>query len=159
MNALYPPFVFSLAFGILAWGAVANRYIWPALKKRDLRAGAEPILYLHLFRYIGLAFLIPGVVGPDLQPQWAKPTAYGDVGAALLAGGCLLIGRRTGFRPLLWIFNVWGTLDLLMAVATGPVYDVVPSLRSTFFIPAVGVPLLLWTHAIIFMLLFRRRLL
>jgi hypothetical protein len=43
------------------------------------------VLILHSFRFIGLAFLVPGVVSPDLPSAFARSAAYGDVIAATLA--------------------------------------------------------------------------
>jgi hypothetical protein len=40
---------------------------------------------LHSFRFIGLAFLVPGVVAPDLPSAFARSAAYGDIVAATLA--------------------------------------------------------------------------
>ncbi len=156
MNAQALPFITAVAFGLLVWGLVIRRYLWPWVKLQDLREAAEPLLYLHAFRFIGLGFIAPGVVGDKLDPAWAMGAAWGDVAAAVLAL-LALAGRSTGaFQILLWIFNLWGIFDLLRAAALGPVYDVPPSLHATFFIPVLGVPLLLWTHAVIFWLLLRR---
>ena len=149
------PFALAAAMGLIAWGAVIRRYAWPRLRTMDLRSAAEPILYLHLFRFVGLAFLTPGAVGAGLDPRWAVPAAYGDVGASLLAAFALLASRGPLFRPALWLFGLWGTFDLLRAAVLGPAYDVAGRLQSTVFIPTVGVPLLLWTHVVIFALLLR----
>ena len=48
-------------------------------------------------------------------------------------------------------------IDLLRAAALGPVYDVVGNLHAAYFIPILGVPLLLWTHLLLLGLLLRRR--
>jgi hypothetical protein len=87
----------------------------------------------------------------------AHPAAYGDLIAALLAFLGILALRR-GWRtaiPLVWIFNVEGTLDLLNAVAQGLRYTEDGTLGATFFIPAVVVPALLVTHVIVFIILLR----
>jgi hypothetical protein len=157
MNPQFLPFLASALFGLIAWAAVTRRYIWPVLKLRSLREGAEPILYLHLFRYVGLAFIAPGAVSASLSPAWAYPAAYGDLGTAVLAGLTLLLGRGISLRVALWVFNLWGTVDLLRAAATGPLYDVPGYLQSTYFIPVFYVPLLLWTHMVVFALLLRKQ--
>jgi hypothetical protein len=150
------PFIASVVMGMVAWGSVLLRYVWPRMRDSDLRRAAEPILYLHLFRYIGLAFLIPGVVDSSLATNWSYPAAYGDLMAALLAGLALLLRTGKYFRIALWVFSLWGTVDLLEAAAMGPIYAIVGHLHATYFIPVIGVPLLLWTHAILFVLLIRR---
>mgnify|MGYP000944423400 CR=1 FL=1 len=155
MNPQSAPFLSAVILGLIAWTAVSRRYIWPHIRQLPLPSAAEPILYLHLFRFIGLAFIAPGVVDASLDPRWAGPAAYGDVFAGLLAGLALLLRSGPLFKPALWAFNLWGIFDLLRAAALGPVYAVPPKLHATFFIPTLGVPLLLCTHGMVFALLIR----
>src|SRR5882724_6080730 len=75
----------SIAFSFIAWGLVAARYIWPQLRLRQRADALRPLLILHSFRFMGLAFLVPGVVSPDLPPAFAHSAAYGDLAAAILA--------------------------------------------------------------------------
>jgi hypothetical protein len=75
----------SVVFGLLAWGIVAARYIWPHLRDRRRIEALRPLLILHSFRFVGLAFLVPGVVAPELPAAFARPAAYGDLIAAALA--------------------------------------------------------------------------
>jgi hypothetical protein len=60
-------FGISVAFGFIAWGIVAARYFWPALRGQSRVHALRPLLILHGFRFIGLAFLVPGVVSPELS--------------------------------------------------------------------------------------------
>jgi hypothetical protein len=78
-------FFASIAFSLIAWGMVAARYIWPELRIRQWAEALRPLLVLHSFRFIGLAFLVPGVVSPDLPSAFAHSAAYGDIIAAILA--------------------------------------------------------------------------
>ena len=73
----------SIVFAFIAWGLVTAFYIWPDLRRRSLPEALRPILVLHSFRFLGLAFLIPGVVSPDLPAAFAAPAAYGDLIAAV----------------------------------------------------------------------------
>lgn len=59
-------------------------------------------------------------------------------------------------RPLVWLFNVWGTLDLLAAIVLVTIYDASPFMGPAYWIPAYWVPALLVTHYITFLLLWRR---
>ncbi len=116
-----------------------------------------PILLFHCSRFIGLAFLIPGVTSQPLDPRFANPAAYGDLLAALLALLCIL-ALRQGWRAaitLVWVFNVEGMLDLLNAITQGLRYTEGGALGATFFIPAVVVPALLVTHVMVFIILLR----
>ena len=151
------PFAASVALGLFAWGAVSLNYIWPRMRDLPLQAAVRPILHLHLFRYIGLAFMVPGVVGPDLQAGFAAPTAYGDLVAMALAWVALMAGSSRYSRIAIWTFNVWGIFDLLMAFynATIRVGIDPASLGAAWFIPTVAVPLLLWTHVLVFASLLR----
>jgi hypothetical protein len=64
-------FGISVAFGLAVWGIVAWQYIWPALSERTGPENLKPILLLHGFRFLGLAFVVPGVVSPELPAAFA----------------------------------------------------------------------------------------
>jgi len=109
---------------------------------------------MHSFRFIGLAFLIPGVVAPELPGAFARPAAYGDLIAAVLALLALMTLRGRLGILFVWIFNVWGTADLLYAFYAGNSVGLEPGqLGATLFILTVIVPLLLITHGVVFRLL------
>jgi len=149
----------SVALSFVSWGVVAGRYVWPALRSRPRAAALRPILLLHSFRFVGLAFLVPGVVSPDLPAAFARPAAYGDLATATLALlGFAALPSRLGV-VLVWAFNVVGTLDLLNAFFQGDRTGVgtAPGLQgAAYFIPTVLVPLLIVTHAVVFRLLLQR---
>lgn len=150
----------SIVFGFLAWGAVVARYIWPDLSALSVTEAARLLLILHSFRYLGLAFLVPGVASPELPAAFARPAAYGDIIASILAL-ITLASLSTGWGlALLWLFNIWGTGDLLYAFVN--VFRLVRQgqlspghFGAAYFIPTFFVPLLLITHGLIFWLLIR----
>ena len=151
-------FFLSIAFSFIAWGIVTSRYIWPALRVRPRVDALRPLLILHSFRFIGLAFLMPGVVSPDLPSAFARSAAYGDIAAATLALLALLSLRRRGGIAIAWIFNLWGSVDLLNAFYQANGTSLLPGqLGATYFIPTVVVPLLLITHGLAFRILLQRR--
>ena len=76
-------FGMSVAFGFIAWAVVAALYIWPQLRNRSRVDALQPLLVLHTFRFIGLSFLVRGVVSPDLPIAFARDAAYGDIVAAI----------------------------------------------------------------------------
>ena len=151
----------TVAFGFLAWGVFAAQYIWPAISKRERAQAVRPILVLHGFRYIGLAVLIPGVVSPGLPATvFARGLAYGDLATATLALIALATLRTRWSGVLIWIFNIFGTADLLNAFYQGnriSLADTPGSLGADYFIPVFGVPLLLVTHVLVFKLLMRKQ--
>ena len=146
----------SIALSFTAWGAVTASYFWPELRSRPRAEALRPLLLLHAFRFVGLAFLVPGVVSPALPAAWARPAAYGDVVAALLA---LLALAGLKSRPglaLVWVFNLWGAADLLYGFYLGNAVGLdAGHLGAGYFIVTVLVPLLLITHALVFWLLLR----
>ena len=149
-------FGISVAFGFVAWAVVTVFYIWPELRDRSRIDALRPLLTLHGFRFIGLSFLVPGVVSADLPIAFARDAAYGDVVAAILALLALTALRSKLGIALVWVFNIWGSLDLLnafyVANATGLLAG---QLGAAFFIPTAIVPLLLITHALVFRILLK----
>jgi hypothetical protein len=148
----------SLLFGLVAFGLTAHWYVMPWLRSVSRTRALTPLLLLHSFRYIGLAFLIPGVTAQALDAGFANPAAYGDLLAAVLALVALIAVRLdwSVATPLLWVFNLEGTLDLLNALWQGAQRVRVGDLGATYFIPTVAVPALLVTHFMIFVLLVRQ---
>src|SRR5437899_12275484 len=153
-------FGISVTFGLAVWGAVAWHYIWPELRERPSLENLKPILLLHAFRFLGLAFVVPGVVSPELPATFAQPVAYGDfitAGMALLAVATL--GTGTGSVVTL-VFNTFGTADLLFAFYLGSRISLPNNpglLGAGYFILAAYVPLLLITHGLAFRILLRTK--
>ncbi|HEX8710463.1 MAG TPA: hypothetical protein VF730_01235, partial [Terracidiphilus sp.] len=108
-------FFVSIAFSLIAWGVVTARYIWPELRVRSREEALRPLLILHSFRFIGVAFLVPGVVSPDLPSAFAHWVAYGDILAAALALLSLLLLPSAAGVAVAWAFNICGLADLLNA--------------------------------------------
>ncbi|HMH27165.1 MAG TPA: hypothetical protein VK580_01185 [Steroidobacteraceae bacterium] len=150
-------FFVSIAFAFIAWGVVAKQYIWPKLRLLPRTEALRPLLILHSFRFEGLAFLIPGVVSPDLPSTFAHSAATGDIIAATLALVSLALLSRGAAVVIAWIFNLWGSADLLNAFYQANAAGLVPGqLGVTYFIPTLVVPLLLITHGLAFRILLQR---
>jgi hypothetical protein len=144
---------------LIAWGTVTALYIWPELREIAPTDAMRPLLVLHSFRYLGLAFLVPGVVSPELPAAFARPAALGDIVSALLALLALGFGSAVG-TTLVWVFNLWGSADLLFAFYNGARLVRAGKLKAThfgaaYFIPTFYVPLLLITHGMIFRILLK----
>ena len=151
-------FLISFVLGLLAYSLIAKWYVLPAVRSRTRAEALSPILLLHSFRYVGLVFLVTGVVSSDLPAAFARPAAYGDLVAAILAFVALW-GLHSGGPlgiPLAWIFNIVGTLDLFYAVFRGTQLGVGPQLGGAYFIPVLVVPALLVSHFLVFQILLRR---
>jgi len=153
-------FGISVAFGLAAWGAVAWHYIWPALNERPSPENLKPILLLHAFRFLGLAFVVPGVVSSELPAAFAQPVAYGDLISAILALLALATLRTRNGTVVTWVFNIFGTADLLFAFYLGSRISLPATqglLGAGYFIFAAYVPLLLITHGLAFRILLRTK--
>jgi hypothetical protein len=147
----------NLAFSTLVFWIAARLYLLPNLAKLQPRSVLLPILLLHAFRHLGLMFLAAGATYPGVPAQFAYPAAYGDLLAALLAVAAIpaVAGNWRGARPLVWIFNVEGTVDLIAAITLATIYGAEPYMGPAYWIPAFWVPALLVTHYITFVLLLR----
>ncbi len=139
-----------LLLGYAAWLLCFGVYLWPRLKAMDHFDAQRAIATLHSFRFFGLVFILPGVVGPDLPASFASSAAYGDLATSVLAMLALLAVRK---RLLFWLFvaafNVVGVVDLIMNYAHA-IEAGVPAapgeLGSAYAIPVIYVPLLMITH-------------
>lgn len=152
-------FVVSVLTSLIVWNKIGNKYFWPRYKHLELKKAVEPILILHSFRFAGLSFLIPGVVSTGLNPAWAIPAAFGDFAAAILAFIALSLANSNGtaFRAFLWIFNILGLADLLLAFVDGPRYNILPFIGPGYYIIILYVPILLLTHLMVFRLLAKNK--
>jgi hypothetical protein len=151
-------FFVSIAFSFVAWGIVTARYIWPELRLRERNEALRPLLILHSFRFIGLAFIIPGVVSPGVPAAFAHSAAYGDIIAAMLALLSLLLLPSAAGVAAAWIFSVWGSVDILNAFYQANHSGLLAGqLGAAFFLPTVIVPLLLITHGLAFRILLQHQ--
>ena len=66
-------FQIQLVVGYIAWLLCFGAYIWPWLRSMDRHQAQRAIATLHSFRFFGLAFILPGVVGADLPASFATP--------------------------------------------------------------------------------------
>jgi hypothetical protein len=150
--------VTNISLSLLAFSLVAWWYVVPALRRLSWQRALEPLLLLHTFRHVGLMFLASGAVKTALPAAFAGPAAWGDLLAAALAFVAIFSLRaRKAWAPVaVWVFNVEGSLDLAYALVQGVANSAASSMGAAFWIPAILVPALLVTHALIFWLLVRR---
>jgi hypothetical protein len=151
-------FQMHLALGYVAWLLCFGTYLLPRLKSMDLVAAQRAIATLHSFRFFGLVFIVPGVVG-NLPASFATFAAYWDLATGVLAMLALLTVR---IRPVFWLFvvafNLVGTVDLVLdyyhAIRVG-LPSMAGQLGAAYAIPVIYVPLLMVTHVAAFYLLLR----
>jgi hypothetical protein len=147
-------FPIHLVLGYVAWLLCFGAYIWPRLKSMDSLRAQRAIATLHSFRFFGLVFILPGVVGPGLPASFAVFAAYGDFVTGVLALMALLTVRiRPLFRSFVVAFNLVGTTDIIVdyyhAIRAG-VPAIAGQFGATYVIPVIYVPLLMITHVAAF---------
>jgi len=152
-------FRIHLILGYVAWLLCFRVYLFPKLKSMDHVAAQRAIATLHSFRFFGLVFILPGVVGSNLPAGFAPFAAYWDLATGVLAMLALLTVR---IRPLFWLFvaafNLVGIVDLILDYYHATRLDVpavAGQLGAAYFIPVIYVPLLMITHVTAFYLLLR----
>jgi len=159
---MLPKTIFNLhlILGYVAWLLCFRAYLFPRLKSMDRIAAHRAIATLHSFRFFGLVFILPGVIGPNLPAAgFATFAAYWDLATGVLAILALLTVR---IRPIFWLFvvafNLVGVIDLILdyyhAVQVG-VPAMAGQFGSAYAIPIIYVPVLMITHLVAFYLLLR----
>ncbi len=153
--------IFGLQFllSLIVYVLIAKWYVAPWLAGKPVEQALVPLIFPPAFRHMGLLFLVPGVVAEPLPPEFADPAAYGDLASGLLAILALvaLRGRWGAALPLVWLFNVVGTVDLLHAVFRGLSVGAQENMGAAWYIPTFIVPALLVTHFMVFARLLRAK--
>ena len=147
-------FPIHLLLGYVACLLCFGVYVLPRLKSMERMEAQRVIATVHSFRFFGLVFILPGVVGPHLPASFATFAAYGDFAAGVLAILALLTVR---IRPLFWLFvvafNIVGSADILIdyyhAIRVG-LPALAGQLSAAYFIPVIYVPVLMITHFVAF---------
>jgi hypothetical protein len=151
-------FGLSTLMSVLSAIVLAVLFARPWLRNINTEQALIWLVAPHMVRFIGLSFLVPGVVSGSLPKAWAIPAAYGDFIAGTLAIIATAGLARTADWAIatVWIFNVWGLADLLFAFYKGARVNLEPgALGAGFYIVTAVVPALLVSHALIFELLMK----
>ena len=152
-------FPMQLVLGYVTWLLCFSVYVLPWLTSMDRVDAQRAIATFHSFRFFGLVFILPGVVGPNLPADFAAFAAYWDLATGVLAMLALLTVR---IRPLFWLFvaafNLVGTVDLVRdyyhAIHAG-LPALAGQLGAAYAIPVLYVPALMITHVAALYLLVR----
>ena len=149
LQLLSSVFVFSL---VTAW------YVWPYLTTLSRNSALTLLLFVHVFRYVGMTLLVSGMVDPKLPSEFLSSAAYGDLLEAVLALASIF-ALRANWRfaaPLVWVTNTWGFLDLLNGIR-GVLSLNVPSfdLSTVWYIYTFYAPGVLISHLLIFWILIK----
>jgi hypothetical protein len=154
-------FQMHLVLGYVSCMLCFGVYVLPRLRSMERIEAQRVIATVHSFRFFGLVFILPGVVGPNLPAGFATFAAYGDFATGILAILALLTVR---VRPLFWslvvAFNLVGVADLILnyyhAIQVG-LPELAGQLGAAYAIPIIYVPVLMITHIVAFYWLVRPR--
>lgn len=154
-------FRIHLILGYVAWLLCFAVYVMPRVRSMDRFTAERAIATLHSFRFFGLVFILPGVVGPHLPASFAGFAAYWDLATGVLAILALMTVR---IRLLFWLFvvafNAVGLVDLILdyyhAIRIG-LPAIAGQFGAAYAIPIIYVPLLMITHVVAFYLLLTRQ--
>jgi hypothetical protein len=139
---------------VMAW------YVWPHLTQLPRNSALIALLFVHVFRYVGMTELVTGMIDPKLPLEFVSSAAYGDLLEAALAL-LSIFALRSNWRfalPLVWVANTWGFVDLLNGVR-GVLQLNVPSfnLATLWYVYTFYAPLVVVSHLTIFWILIKRR--
>ena len=153
-------FWMQLLLSLVVCAIIAKWYVWPSLTKLPRNSALIPLLFVHVFRYVGMTLLVTGMIDPKLPREFLSAAAYGDLLAAALALASIF-ALRSNWRvaiPLVWVANTWGFADLLNGVR-GVLQLNVPSfhLSTVWYIYTFYAPLVVVSHVMIFWILIKSK--
>jgi hypothetical protein len=153
-------FWMQILTSVVVMGVVAVWYVWPFLARLPGHSALTLLLFVHVFRYVGMTLLVPDMVDPKLPAGFLAAAAYGDLLEAALAFASILV-LRLNLRAaiaLVWVTNIWGFVDLLNGLR-GVVQLNVPSfyLGAAWYIYAFYAPVVVLSHLMIFWILVKFR--
>jgi hypothetical protein len=145
-----------MAISLCAWTVIARVHVVPWLDARPKRDALLVVVLPHMFRHVGAMALFPGIGDPP--PEWSVPLAWGDGLTAVLAIASMiaLYAKWSHATKLVWVFNVFGILDLLHNGVNAARLEVAPRLGVIGYVVGFGVPMMLVFHVLVFRTLLRR---
>ena len=131
----------------------------PALRAWIDALPLRALIGINAFRFIGIAFLVLAARG-QIAPVFAQRAGWGDIATAALAIVLMAAGdpRTPTRRALTHVWNAFGALDLVLAVATATwvtLHAITPGIQPMLVLPLVViptflVPIFLASHVFIF---------
>lgn len=113
----------TFIFGSISWRFLITTVVLPTIKNQKINHILRPFVAIHLFRYISLSLLIPGITkaGAILPQSHIYRLAGGDVLSSILAMVALTALYLKWKKALYFVIllNVVGLADLLLAT----IYD------------------------------------
>jgi hypothetical protein len=145
-----------MLFGLSAWSVVAWVHVVPALDRRSKRDALLIAVLPHMFRTIGAMAMFPGL--STVPEEWALPLAWGDGITSVLAMLSMVALKKSWLHAtkLVWVFNVFGLLDMLHNGYNSVRLQVAPNMGPIAYVVGFGVPGMLVFHILVFRTLLRR---
>ena len=107
-------FSIQFTFALVAYALAARWYVWPRISSLPPMVALVPLVWVHVFRFIGGSILAPGSVGPGVPAEFREMIGYGDMVTAALALMALVALRAWGSRAIwfVWVFVLSGCSTL-----------------------------------------------
>jgi len=153
-------FGIQFTFALVAYALIARWYVWPRLSPLPVAAALVPLVWVHVFRFVGGSILAPGSVGPGVPSEFREMIGYGDMVTAALALVALIALRVRGSRAIwfVWLFVAIGLIDTANAVVQSMRFHVFDEpLGVNWVIVTAYVPALLVSSYVIIVELLRAR--
>ena len=152
-----PLFVFQFLWFLTVWAVLAVLFIAPKVRSYPTDDALAICIVPQLFRVLGVGLLAPNLA-PGMPRSFALPTALGDSATALLAliSVVALRNRWQGARKVAWACNLVGAADLVIALPHGAITEAAQFLTAQWYVPALGVPLMIVSHVMSFRILLGR---
>jgi hypothetical protein len=153
-----PFFVLQFLWFLAAWAVLAALFVAPKLRSYATDDALAICIAPQLFRALGIGLLVPSL-SPGMPQSFAIPTAFGDSLTALLALISVLALRRRwpAAREIAWACNLVGAADLAIALPHAATIGAAQFLAAQWYVPALGVPLMIVSHVMAFRILFAKR--
>ena len=151
-------FVFQFLWFLTAWAVLAVLFVAPKLRSYATDDALAICVAPQLFRVLGVGLLVPNLA-PGMPGSFALPTALGDSATALLAliSVVALRNRWQGARKVAWACNLVGAVDLVIALPHAAIIGAAQFLAAQWYVPALGVPLMIISHVMSFRILLRKK--
>ena len=156
---LYPIFAIQFLTSIIIYFILSYFFALPYLKTKSRHVALTILTLPHLIRHIGLTLLTPGVVvGANLNQNFATSTSVGDYTTLIFAIISIIALKKKSkiAIPMVWIFNVCGSTDIILALGKGISFQVLKDIGLGWFIIAFWVPLLLVAHILSLVILAKK---
>ena len=145
---------FLMLFLLIRW------FIGPYVEAQPIRKAMLVLLSPHIAHHVGLAVLVPGVVGAGFPQNFAMVIAIGEPTMLFLLILCMGALRKASSSSafLLWIFTVTGFaynfISAYLALKLGA--TLVDNLHAHWYVSVFYVPLLAMSHILILISLLKR---